>query len=112
MASGALRRDELAILRGFIEQASGAQSFLAIPGFKSYAPQSGQIFGILKQMQEDFEGTLSDSQKAEKKAVADYQALKAAKEDEIASGKKAMAQIDADIADFTEKHAEALQQLA
>merc|ERR1719473_280129 len=42
--------------------------FDAKPTFKqSYAPQSGQIFGILKQMKETFEANLSASQKEEMK---------------------------------------------
>ena len=45
------------ILRTFLQTAPGAESFLAIPGFQNYAPQSGQIFGILKQMKETFEVT-------------------------------------------------------
>merc|ERR1719321_2536413 len=43
------------LLRSFLHKAESATSFLSIPGFRSYAPQSGQIFGILKQMKEDFE---------------------------------------------------------
>merc|ERR1719498_1787988 len=40
--------------------------FDAQPTFKqSYAPQSGQIFGILKQMKETFEGNLAQTQKDE-----------------------------------------------
>jgi len=108
---GSLRRDQLEALKEFLQEGSGAQSFLAIPGFKSYAPQSGQIYGILQQMQEDFEKSLAESQAAEKKAVEDYQALKAAKEEEIASGRKAIEQYDADIGDISEKHAVALQEL-
>jgi len=98
-------------LKAFLQEASGTLSFLQVPGMKSYAPQSGQIFGILKQMQEDFEASLADSQAAEKKAVADYESLKAAKEEEIAAGKKAMTQLDQDIAATTEKHATAEQEL-
>merc|ERR1719310_2022129 len=41
-------------LRSFLHNAESASSFLAIPGMQSYAPQSGQIFGILNQMKEDF----------------------------------------------------------
>merc|ERR1719265_2982638 len=41
------------ILRSFLKKAEHASSFLAIPGMQSYAPQSGQIFGILEQMKED-----------------------------------------------------------
>jgi len=109
-ASHPLRVEDMEALKGFLAQASGSMSFLEIPGMKSYAPQSGQIFGILKQMQEDFEATLGDSQKAEAKAVSDYQSLKAAKEEEIAAGKAAIDQFDMDIADTTEKHAVAMQE--
>merc|ERR1719162_2394279 len=38
------------VLRSFLHNAESATSFLAIPGMQSYAPQSGQIFGILGQM--------------------------------------------------------------
>merc|ERR1740138_12125 len=44
---------------------------------QSYAPQSGQIFGILKTMKEEFESDLSSSQKAELKAQEEFDALKA-----------------------------------
>jgi len=59
----------------------------AAPTFKqSYAPQSGQIFGILKQMQETFEGNLATSQKEEMSNQQAYEELKAAKEEEINAG--------------------------
>jgi len=57
-----------AALRSFLHNAESASSFLAIPGMQSYAPQSGQIFGILNQMKEDFEVNLSEAQKSEAKA--------------------------------------------
>merc|ERR1719183_890868 len=61
--------------------------FDADPTFKqSYAPQSGQIFGILKQMKETFESNLSASQKEEMQNQAAYEDLKAAKEAEIKAG--------------------------
>merc|ERR1719428_1167947 len=50
---------------------------------ESYAPASGAIFGILKQMKEDFETSLSQSQKDEVKAQEDYGNLKTTKKDEI-----------------------------
>merc|ERR550534_2940851 len=66
--------------------------FDAKPTFKqSYAPQSGEIFGILKQMKFTFEENLSQSQKEEMANQKAYEDLKAAKEDEIAAGQ---AQID------------------
>jgi len=98
-------------LRLFLRNAEQASSFLSIPGFQSYAPQSGQIFGILQQMKEDFEANLSEAQKAEAKAKADYEALKAAKEDEIASGRKLIVSIDAQIADLQMQYAEQFKQL-
>merc|ERR550514_2532912 len=52
---------------------------------ESYNPQSGAIFGILKQMKEDFETNLENSRKEEMANVAAYEELKAAKEAQIAS---------------------------
>merc|ERR1712118_614217 len=61
--------------------------FDASPTFKqSYAPQFGEIFGILKQMKETFESNLSTSQKEELANQQAYEDLKAAKEEEIAAG--------------------------
>jgi len=66
--------------------------FDAKPTFRqSYAPQSGEIFGILKQMKATFEENLSQSQKEEMANQKAYEDLKAAKEEEIAAGQ---AQID------------------
>jgi len=98
-------------LRGFLNKAETATSFLAIPGMQSYAPQSGQIFGILKQMKEDFEVNLSEEQKAEAKAESEYQSLKAAKQDEIATGEKLIVTIDGNIADTQEKYATEAKEL-
>merc|ERR1719159_779657 len=75
LLSGVLDQGKLAILKAFVKQAATANSFLAIPGMQSYAPASGQIFGILQQ-------------------------LKAAKEEEIATGKKLQAQMEEQVANF------------
>jgi len=99
------------ILRTFLHQAEQASSFLSIPGMQSYAPQSGQIFGILNQMKEDFEVNLSEAQKTEAKAKAEYEQLKAAKEDEIETGRKLIVTIDGQIAETQEKYAEESKQL-
>merc|ERR1719159_307150 len=61
--------------------------FDAEPTFKqSYAPQSGAIFGILKQMKETFETNLASSQKEEMTSQSAYEDLKSAKESEIKAG--------------------------
>merc|ERR1719158_935338 len=99
------------VLRSFLRNAETATSFLAIPGMQSYAPQSGQIFGILGQMKEDFEVNLSEAQKSEAKAKAEFETLKAAKEDEMATGKKLIVSIDASIAKTQENYAAEAKQL-
>jgi len=78
---------------------------------QSYAPQSGQIFGILGQMKEDFEVNLAEERKAEEKAESEYQSLKAAKQDEIATGEKLIVSIDGSIADTQEKYATEAKEL-
>mmetsp|Transcript_19985 Transcript_19985/g.45529 ORF Transcript_19985/g.45529 Transcript_19985/m.45529 type:complete len:697 (+) Transcript_19985:67-2157(+) len=86
--------------------------FDATPTFKqSYAPQSGEIFGILRQMKETFEANLSDSQKEEMANQKAYEDLKAAKEDEIAAGQ---AQIDTktqELADTDAKNAQSKEDI-
>jgi chromosome segregation ATPase len=77
----------------------------------SYAPQSGEIFGILKQMKETFEENLSNSQKEEQQNQKAYEELKAAKTDEIKAGQD---QIDAktdELASTDEKLAESKEDL-
>jgi len=86
--------------------------FDATPTFKqSYAPQSGEIFGILKQMKETFESNLSASQKEEAANQKAYEDVKAAKEEEIAAGQ---AQIDTktqELADTDQKLAQSKQDI-
>jgi hypothetical protein len=54
----------------------------------AYAPQSGEIFGILKNMKETFESNLSASQKEEMANQQAYEDLKAAKLAEIKAGQE------------------------
>merc|ERR1719272_1233819 len=109
--SRAVGKAKVEVLRSFLHNAESASSFLAIPGMQSYAPQSGQIFGILGQMKEDFEVNLSEAQKGEAKAKAEFESLKAAKEDEIETGRKLIVSLDAQAAETQEKFAEEAKQL-
>jgi len=113
LKAGAFDNMKAEALKNFLTSADKASetSFLAIPGFQSYAPQSGQIFGILKQMKEDFDVDLGQEQASEKKAVEEFQALKAAKLSEIDTAKKAIIQFDQDLAALAEQNAEALKEL-
>jgi len=67
--------------------------------YKSYNARSDGIFGILSQMLEEFEADLSESQKAELKAREDFEALKAAKESQIAAGKEKLDEVEEENAD-------------
>jgi len=86
--------------------------FDAKPTFKqSYAPQSGEIFGILTQMLETFEANLSQSQKEEMENQKAYEDLKAAKEAEIAAGQEQIEKKTSELADTDEKNAQAKEDL-
>merc|ERR1719359_1563384 len=86
--------------------------FDAKPTFKqSYAPQSGQIFGILKQMKETFEANLSASQKEEMENQKAYEDLKAAKEAEIAAGQEQIETKTQELATTDEKLAQSKQDI-
>merc|ERR1719262_1657131 len=50
---------------------------------QSYAPASGQITGILKQMQDTMTATLADATKTENEAIASFDGLMAAKTKEV-----------------------------
>ena len=109
--AGVLTHKERQEISSFIQ--SPQDYFDAEPTFKqSYAPQFGEIFGILKQMKETFESNLSASQKEEMANQKAYEEVKAAKEDEIAAGQS---QIDAktqELADTDEKNAEAKEDIS
>jgi len=56
-------------------------SFLS--GKSSYAPKSGEVTGILKQMGDEFAKTLKDAEDTEATAIKEHEALVAAKKKEI-----------------------------
>jgi len=109
---------QVALLKEFMRQAQNPNSFLGmsysltIPGMNSYAPQSGQVYGILKQMQEEFSENLSETQKLELQAQEEFKSLKAAKEAEITAGRKLIEETEAELAVFQEKHAQAMEELS
>merc|ERR1711913_263026 len=110
LLQGVLTHSERQAAIAFIQ--SPEDYFDASPTFKqSYAPQSGEIFGILRQMKETFESNLADAQKEETANQKAYEDLKAAKEAEIAAGQ---AQIDTktqELADTDEKLANSKEDL-
>merc|ERR1719267_365301 len=110
LLSGVLTHSERRAVAAFV-QAPG-DYFDAEPTFKqSYAPQSGQIFGILNQMKETFETNLSTSQKEEMAAQEAYEQLKAAKESEIKAGTEQKDAKTQELADTDAKLADDKQNL-
>merc|ERR1719453_2046911 len=94
------------------DQSDAVTAFLQQPaGFQSYAPASGQIFGILKQMKETFESNLSTSQKEELAAQDAFDQLKAAKLAEINAAKKQVETKTVELAETDEKCATAKEDL-
>mmetsp|Transcript_60860 Transcript_60860/g.114981 ORF Transcript_60860/g.114981 Transcript_60860/m.114981 type:complete len:691 (-) Transcript_60860:28-2100(-) len=90
LLSGVLTRKERRAIASFVQ--APQDYFDATPTFKqSYGAQSGEIFGVLGQLKESFEGDLASSQKDEETDQASYEGLKKAKTKEIESG---MAMVD------------------
>jgi len=115
-------RRHASLLQGVLSpsQKKAAASFVKSPeeyfgsatSFKqSYAPQSGEIFGILKQMQESFESNLGESQKEEAENQKAYDDLKAAKEAEIAAGEEQLDAKKQDLAETDEMNAHAKEDI-
>merc|ERR1719504_50131 len=111
LLSGVLTHSERKAVSAFIQ--APEDYFDAEPTFKqSYAPQSGEIFGILKQIKETFETNLSSSQKEEMANQKAYEELKAAKEDEIKAGQEQIDSKTQELADTDEKNAQAKEDVA
>merc|ERR1719446_913291 len=110
LLAGVLTHSERRVVSAFVQ--APQDYFDAEPTFKqSYAPQSGEIFGILKQMKETFETNLKQTQTDEQNNQKAYEELKAAKEEEIKAGQD---QIDAktqELASTDEKLAESKEDL-
>jgi hypothetical protein len=76
------------------------------------APQSGAIFGILKQMKESFETNLDTSQTDEKSAKETYSSMKASKEEEIKAGQELIDAKTSELASTDEKNVASKEDLA
>merc|ERR1719399_857466 len=86
-----------------MKQQKHVAAFLQQKGSEAYAPQSGEIFGILKQMKETFEANLAKSQKEEQEGITDFEELKAGKEEEIAAAEEQVDKKTTELADVDEK---------
>merc|ERR1719503_380462 len=107
MLTGVFTKTEKKAMTAFIQNA--AQQQPSSDG--SYAPASGQIFGILNQMKETFETNLSDSQKMEMNKQSSYDQVKAAKSAEIQAGQNQIDKKTEELAQTDEANAQAKQDL-
>jgi len=107
LLKGVLKHSERKALAAFVQNPEGA----LIQNKAGYAPQSGEIFGILKQMKESFETNLADTQKDEMTNQKAYDELKAAKEEEIAAGQEQIDSKTQELATTDEKLAESKEDL-
>jgi len=91
MAGGFLQTSAANVLRQFVENKQDmmeddrqvVESFLSVPWGAGYAPQSGQITGILKQMEDEMAKSLQEAIEAEHAAIIAFKQLAAAKTKEI-----------------------------
>lgn len=110
--------------RGYLQQSSKkgklVMSLLQTPEsdgaallqeLRASAPQSGAIFGILKQMKESFETNLAESQKDEETAKAEYAEMKSAKEEEISAGEELIDSKKVELGETDKKNAMAKEDL-
>merc|ERR1712048_1040905 len=81
MGSAFLQTNNANTLRKMSVDRDVLSSFLSESA--GYAPASGQIVGILKQMKDTMSTELADATSAEEAAVKDFDALVAAKEKQI-----------------------------
>jgi len=101
---------EVATVKNAIKTASALlQAQHAEAYMPSYSAQSGEIFGVLKQLQEEMKGALSEAQKTEAARAATFAELRSAKTAEIESGEKMaetkedeLAKTDMDLAEAKE----------
>jgi len=85
--------------------------FLQAPGYQSYNARSGEIFGILKQMLENFETDLKTSQADEVQKATVFAQLKQSKEQQIEAGQARADNKTQEKADADNSNSEAKQQL-
>merc|ERR1719310_635471 len=79
--------------------------------FRSYQPASGEIFGILRQMKETFEGNLSDSQKEEMANAKAFEEQKSAKEEELKAIRHSLNEKKTQLAKSDETNAQSREDL-
>lgn len=111
LLKGVLTRSERSKVDGLLQHPNKFfSSELALK--QMYAPQSGEVFGIMKQMKASFQENLASAQKDEATSVKAYEELKAAKEKELEVGKDQIDTKTQELADTDQKLANAREDLS
>merc|ERR1719305_10215 len=111
--AGAVAPHQRQMLMNLLQRPDGMLSLLQESnGAPAYAPASGEIFGILKQMKESFETNLEGSRKDEAESAKSYAELKSAKEMEIKAATEKAFNKEAEAANALKKNAESKEGLA
>jgi len=113
LIAGAVAPHQRQVLMNLLQRPDGMLSLLQeSAGAPAYAPASGEIFGILKQMKESFETNLDGSRKDEAESAKSYAELKSAKELEIKAATEKAFNKEAEAAEALKKNAESKEGLA
>jgi len=106
-------REEAAVVRVALRKAASyAQAHHRDAYFPSYNSQSGEIMGVLKQLEEEMGGDLAEAQKLEQQRVAAFEELRTAKTAEIESGEKMAEKKEDELATTDNALAESKEYLA
>jgi len=79
--------------------------------FPAYTSQSGEIFGVLKQLEEEMQGDLKEAQAIEQERAAAFAELRAAKSEEIKNNEAMEEQKEDELANMDSTLAEAKEDL-
>jgi len=110
--AGAVAPHQRQVLMNLLQRPDGMLSLLQqSAGAPAYAPASGEIFGILKQMKESFETNLDGSRKDEAESSKSFGELKSAKELEIKAAAEKAFNKEAEAANALAKNAESKEGL-
>jgi len=104
--------DEVATVKKAIKSASALLQARHGAGYMpSYSANSGEIFGVLKQLQEEMQGALGEAQKTEAMRASGFAELRAAKTSEIESAEKMAETKEDELAKTDMDNAEAKEDL-
>lgn len=111
-SSAAWSSEDVATVRQALRSAAAFMQTQHRQGYyPAYNAQSGEIMGIMKQMNDEMTAALTDLQKTEMKRAKDFSELRTAKTSEIEAGEKLAEQKEDELADTDNNLAEAKEDL-